>query len=163
MTASPETDQPSLIMKLIVIKKGIFALVLIAICLISAFSWRNFDQIAAWSDSYLVNAEYGFVRWLIGAIAHSNVPTLKLVARASGLYGGLLGITAVGLWQGRAWADVLFVVLVGALLPLELLETLHKPTTTHVIIFALNILVFGFVLKHWLDRRTSKTTPESPT
>jgi len=148
-----ETNQPSLLIKLIALKKGLFALILIGISLISTFSWHNFDLIVTWSETYVVTAEYGFVRWLIGAIVRTDISTLKWIARLSGIYGGLLGITAIGLWQGRAWADPLFVVLVGILIPIEALELLHHVTTAKVIIFVINVLVFALVCKHWLDGR----------
>jgi uncharacterized membrane protein (DUF2068 family) len=156
-----EPHQPSLLIKLIALKKGLFALVLIGISLLSAFSWRNFDLVTAWSESYIVNAEYGFVRWLLGAIAHAGVPTLRWVARLSGIYGGLLWITAIGLWQGRTWADPLFATLVGVLIPIEVLELLHHATLTKAIIFVINLLVFTVVCKHWLDSRKVKALGET--
>lgn len=156
-----EPNQPSLLIKLIALQKGLFALALIGISLLSAFSWRNFDLVTGWSERYLVNAEYGFVRWLLGAIAHSSVPTLKWVARLSGIYGGLLWITAIGLWQGRIWADPLFVALVGVLIPIEVLELLHHATSIKALIFVINILVFTFVCRHWLDHRKVQELTES--
>jgi len=135
------------------LKKGLFAVILITISLLSAFGWRHFALITAWSENYVVTAEYGFVRWLLTAIAHSSVPTLQWIARTSGVYGALLGVTAVGLWQGRTWADPLFAVLIGMLIPIEVFELLHRVTPTKAIIFAINVLIFAFVVKHWLDRR----------
>lgn len=148
-----EPHQSSLLIKLIAVKKGLFALILIGISLLSAFSWRNFDLVTAWSETYVVTAEFGFVRWLLTTIAHTDVPTLKWVARLSGPYGVLLGVTAIGLWQGRVWADPLFVVLVGMLIPLEVLELLHQATPSKAIVFAINVVLFTFVCKHWLDNR----------
>jgi uncharacterized membrane protein (DUF2068 family) len=159
--SQPERNQSSLLIKLIVVKKGLFALILIGISLLSAFSWRNFDLVSTWSETYVVNAEYGAVRRILETIAQADVPTLKVVARLSGLYGGLLGITAIGLWQGRVWADPLFIILVGILIPFEILELWHQATPTTAIIFVINLLVFTVVCKHWFDSRKQSILSES--
>ncbi len=145
-----ETTKPSIFIRLIALKKGLFALILLTIAVISGFSWRNYDLVTTWANQYVVGAEYGFVGWLLQHVAHAGVPTLKLIARVSSVYGTLLGVAAIGLWFGKAWADPLFITLVGALIPIEIYEVLHQPTTSKIVIFLLNLAIFLYLLIHWL-------------
>lgn len=145
-----ETTKPSIFIRLIAIKKALFALILIAIAILSGFSWRNYDLIVTWANQYVVTAEYEFVDWLLQHIVHAGVPTLKLIARVSSIYGTLLGIAALGLWFGKAWAEPLFITLVGALIPIEIYEVLHHSTTSKIVIFLLNCVIFLYLLFHWV-------------
>lgn len=151
---------PSLLIRLIALKKGIYALVLLVIAAISAFSWRNYDLVTTWMHQYLLEAEYDLVRWGLEKLSAISLPTLKLIARIAGMYGTLLGIAAIGLWQGKAWADPLFIGLVGLLIPVEIYEVIHAVSLPKVIIFCLNVLIFGVLLAHWLRSR-EEATPDT--
>jgi len=155
---------PPLLIRLIALQKGSFAFLLILIAIGSTLSWRNYSLLTVWADQDALNAEYALVSWLLEKIVHLGVPTLQLVAVASGLYGTLLGIAAVGLWFGKLWADPMFVGLVGLLIPFEIYEIIHEPSLPKAALFAVNLLVFGVLLSHWLRSvklRTVKASGET--
>ena len=156
-----EHTQASWIIRLIAIKKGLFALILIAIAIVSGFGWRNYDLVTQLANDYVINAEYGFVHWILEHLAHTKAPTLKLISRIAGLYGVLLGTASIGIWFGKSWADPLFLLLLASLLPVEIYEILHQPTTTKLTIFVINAAIFLFFLNHWLSSVWAKQS-ETP-
>ena len=141
---------PPLLIRLIALQKGAFAFLLILIAIGSILSWRNYSLLTVWADQDALNAEYALVGWLLEKIVHLGVPTLKLVAAAAGFYGTLLGTAAVGLWFGKLWADPMFVGLVGLLIPFEIYEIIHESSLPKLALFAVNLVVFGVLLSHWL-------------
>lgn len=156
----PSSSKPSLLIRLIALQKGAYSFLLILISIGSILSWRNYSLLTVWADQDALTAEYALVGWLLEKIVHLGVPTLKLVAAASGFYGTLLGTAAVGLWLGKFWADPLFVGLVGLLIPFEIYEVIHDPSLPKVALFVGNLIVFGVLLSHWL--RTVKLRSAKP-
>jgi uncharacterized membrane protein (DUF2068 family) len=152
---SMSSPKPNLLLKIVMIKKAIFALILLTISIICSVGWRYDDAIAAWADAHLLNAEYGVVGYGITVLTQANTSTLKLIARVSGAYGGLLAIAVTGLWLSKPWADPLFIGLVGLLLPFEIHEILNGFTAIKLLLFIINLIVFGVLLKHWLDLKNS--------
>jgi len=152
---SSSLPKPKLLLKIVLIKKAIFALILLTISIICAVGWRYDDAIAAWADSHLLNAEYGVVGYGITVLTQTNASTLKLIARVSGAYGGLLSIAVTGLWLSKPWADPLLIGLVGLLLPFEIYEIINGFTASKLWLFIINLIVFGVLLKHWLDLKNS--------
>lgn len=159
MTSQPSS--PSLLLKIVIIKKALFAVLLLIVSLISAFSWRNYDQVTVWANDYLVNGEYGLVHWILETITNSQTATLKLVARVSGAYGLLVAIAATGLWFGKRWADPLFITLVGLLLPVEVYEIVHHASWSKCLLFAINLLIFGVLIAHWVHTWDENTADEA--
>jgi uncharacterized membrane protein (DUF2068 family) len=152
---SSSIQKPNLLLKIVLIKKAIFALILLSISIICSVGWRYDDAIAAWADTHLLNAEYGVVGSVITVLTQAHESTLKLIARVSGAYGGLLAIAVTGLWLSKPWADPLFVGLVGLLLPFEIHEILQELTAIKLLLFIINLIIFGVLLKHWLDHKNA--------
>jgi len=149
------TQKPNLLLKIILIKKGIFALILLIISVICSIGWRYDDAIAEWANTNILNAEYGVVGSIIARFTEIQTSTLKLIARASGAYGGLLGIAVTGLWFSKPWADPLFIGLVGILIPFEVYEVLKEFSPFKLLLFIVNLIVFTVLVKRSLDNRNS--------
>uniref|UniRef100_B8HY46 DUF2127 domain-containing protein n=1 Tax=Cyanothece sp. (strain PCC 7425 / ATCC 29141) TaxID=395961 RepID=B8HY46_CYAP4 len=148
-------NRPSLLIRLIALKKGIFALLLILLAIASRFSWRHYEQVTLWAHNYLLHAEYGLVRWGLQTLINSDIPTLQLISRAAGIYGLLLGVAAIGLWFDRLWAELLFITLVGVLIPVEIYELIQAASTSKVLVFMINLLIFIFLLvRQWQSLKT---------
>lgn len=155
------SEPHSLWLKLIILNKATFAVVMLIVSLLAGFGWRHYAEIAQWAEEYILTTEYELVRDALGIFLNLQAPGLKLIARISGGYGLLLAIAAGGLWFQRRWADPLFVFLVGFLIPVEVYEIIHHATWSKVIFFSLNVLIFSLVLKHWIDRVFKpSSTPE---
>ncbi|MGK7922914.1 MAG: DUF2127 domain-containing protein [Trichodesmium sp.] len=133
-------------LKLIILYKGIIATVMLVISLISAWSWRNFDTLANWAEINLINSEFQTIKFILKPIINSDLPSLKLVARCTGIYGSCIIIALFGLWYEKVWSKIMFVGLVGLPLPLEISELIHNFSSIRLTILILNLAVFVFLL-----------------
>lgn len=140
-----KTPEPTRL-KLIILYKGIIATVMLVISLISAWSWRNFDTLATWAEINLINGEFQTVELIFKPILNADVPSLQLVARYTGIYGGLIIIALFGLYYEKVWSKILFVGLVGVPLPLEIKELIHDFSIIRLTIFILNLAVLVFLI-----------------
>ena len=76
-------------------------------------------------------------------------------------FGGLIalvyaivnGIEAIGLWQQKAWATILVVGIVGLTIPVEIYEIYEKASIVKFTVFAINIAMFVYLLRHALEER----------
>ncbi|HIK45137.1 MAG TPA: DUF2127 domain-containing protein [Leptolyngbyaceae cyanobacterium M65_K2018_010] len=150
-------DQPSLLIKLLVLKKMLFGGLMLTISTLSLLGWNYHDEITAFANVYLLNAEYGLVGWVIEHLAQTPPQKLSKIAALTGVYGLLIETAAVGLWLGLGWAEPLFIGLVAALIPLEGYEVLYHPSTSKVVLFTINLVIVVILSHHWLTGRLSKT------
>ncbi|MGD1712934.1 DUF2127 domain-containing protein [Dapis sp. BLCC M172] len=141
-TQSPERTS----LKFIILYKGIIATVMLIISLISAWSWRNFDTLVNWAEINLINGEFKTIELILKPILNADIPSLKLVARSTAVYGSLIIIALVGLWYEKFWSKILFVGLVAIPLPLEFKELIHDFSLIRLTIFILNLAVFVFLI-----------------
>ncbi|NES01927.1 MAG: DUF2127 domain-containing protein [Okeania sp. SIO2F4] len=114
--------------------------------LISAWSWRNFDNLATWAEINLINGEFQTVELILKPILNADIPSLKLVARYTAVYGSLIIITLVGLCYEKVWSKILFLGLVAVPLPLEIKELIDDFSIIRLTIFILNLAVFVFLI-----------------
>lgn len=147
-------NQRSASLKAIVAYKGLVVLVLIIISLISALSWRHYDTLVVLVQKNLADGEFSLIDWFLKTVLHSQVPELRLVARISGVYAIGMGIATVGLWYAKKWANPLMILMVGLPIPVEVQELLHERSWQRLIIFLLNLTVFGYLVKHQISQDT---------
>lgn len=154
-------EPPSLLIKLLVIKKMLFGGVMLTFSVMAALGWGYHDQVVAFADGYLLNPEYGLVRWVVEHLANAKPQVLGQVAALTGVYGLLIESAAVGLWLGFVWAEPLFIALVTVLLPLEMAEVLHHPSPSKVLLLVINLAIVVILTTHWLRGR-SHEPPMAP-
>ncbi|MEL6401004.1 MAG: DUF2127 domain-containing protein [Cyanobacteria bacterium J06626_4] len=143
--------QLSLLTKILVIKKMIFGGLMLAISAVCLLGWGYYDALSQFADSYLLTAEYDFMRWLIEHLVSTQPKVLIKIAELTGVYGLVIETAAIGLWLGLTWAEPLFILLVAALIPLEVFEVWHHPSPTKVLFFAINVFIVGFLTRRWLS------------
>jgi len=142
-------------LKAIVAYKGLVVLALIMISLISGLSWRHYDTLVSLAQENLADGEFALSDWFLKTVLHKQVPELRLVARTAGVYAIGMGIATIGLWYAKKWANPLMILLVGLPLPLEVQELLHEPSWQRLIIFLLNLAVFGYLVKHQISQEAA--------
>jgi uncharacterized membrane protein (DUF2068 family) len=152
MTAQHSTVQPQrpTSLKAIVAYKGLIVLVLLALSVISGFSWRHYGTLATLAQETLTDGEFGLGAWFLKTILHSQPQGLRVVARIAGIYALVMGTATIGLWYGKRWANPLMLVMAALPLPLEVQELMHDLSWRRLVIFLLNVLVVGALLKHQL-------------
>ncbi|MEM6433211.1 MAG: DUF2127 domain-containing protein [Cyanobacteria bacterium P01_D01_bin.115] len=133
------------------IKKMIFGGLMLAISAVCLLGWGYYDALSQFADSYLLTAEYNFMRWLIEHLVSTQPKVLIKIAELTGVYGLVIETAAIGLWLGIAWAEPLFILLVAALIPLEVFEVWNHQSPTKVLFFAINVFIVGFLTRRWLS------------
>ncbi len=146
--------QRSASLKAIVAYKGLVVLALIISSLISGLSWRHYDALVILAQENLADGEFALSDWFLKTVLHKQVPGLRLVARIAGIYAIGMGIATIGLWYVKKWANPLMILLVGLPLPVEVQELLHERSWQRLIIFLLNLAVFGYLVKHQISQET---------
>jgi uncharacterized membrane protein (DUF2068 family) len=139
-------------LKAIVAYKGFIVLVLLALSIISGFSWRNYNTLATLAQDALADGEFGLGAWFLKTILHSQPQGLRVVARIAGIYALVMGTATVGLWYGKRWANPLMLVMAALPLPLEVQELMHDLSGRRLVILLLNVVVVGYLLKHQLAK-----------
>lgn len=147
--------QRSASLKAIVAYKGLVVLVLIIVSLISGLSWRHYNALVILAQENLADGEFALSDWFLKTVLHSQVPELRLVARTAGVYAIVMGIATIGLWYTKKWANPLMILMVGLPLPVEVQELLHDRSWQRLVIFLLNLSVFGYLVKHQVSQETA--------
>ena len=78
----------------------------------------------------------------------ANIPPnrLKDLGVGSFIYAALFLTEGIGLWLLKRWAEWFTVVITASLVPLEVWEIHHHPTTVKILVLTINVAVVGYLL-----------------
>ena len=155
--------QRSASLKAVVAYKGLAVVALVATSVISAFSWKYYDALTAIGEDYLATEEYAFAYWLLQKLLHLQPQGLHIIAWISGGYSIILGTATTGLWYGKDWASLMMLIMAGLPLPLEIYEVWHELSWERLLIFALNLAVVGYLVRHRLEAAAARSLERSAT
>jgi uncharacterized membrane protein (DUF2068 family) len=94
----------------------------------------------------------------------ANIPPNKIkdLGLGSFVYAALFLTEGIGLWLLKRWAEWFTVVITASLVPLEVWEIHHHPTTVKILVLIINVAVVGYLLyrirnteRHRGSRRTA--------
>ncbi|MBW4578092.1 MAG: DUF2127 domain-containing protein [Tildeniella nuda ZEHNDER 1965/U140] len=132
----------------IVFYKAFVASLLAVTSLALLLALKNYDSLSAFADAYTLEGKSQIINWVLDKILNLNPRTLEFSGIGAGVYALLTAIEAVGLWYEKRWAHILVLVLVGTSIPLEVYELANGFTVLKAIVFAVNIVVFWYLLSH---------------
>ncbi|MEG9438728.1 DUF2127 domain-containing protein [Edaphobacter sp. HDX4] len=87
-----------------------------------------------------------YVDHAVRKAAHISPNRIKNLGLGSFVYAALFLTEGVGLWLLKRWAEWFTVVITGSLIPLEVWEVHHHPTTVKILLLMINIAVVGYLL-----------------
>ena len=155
--------QRSASLKAVVAYKGLAVVTLVATSVISAFSWKYYDALTAIAEDYLATEEYAFAYWLLQKLLHLQPQGLHIIAWISGIYSIVLGTATTGLWYGKDWASLMMLIMAGLPLPLELYEVWHELSWERLAIFAINLAVVAYLVRHRQETAALRSMERSAT
>ena len=127
------------LIRLIVIKKVLLAVVLLLISLAALFGDVHYAQLSDFADSW-GQAD----RQFLSAMAQKGTvlgPTrLMRLAVVSGFYAFLIFVAAWATWVGRRWGEWLLVGILALALPLEIMHALHEQSPRTLVVLGLTVL-----------------------
>lgn len=69
------------------------------------------------------------------------------------IYAAVNVLEAVGLWHQKTWATILVAGIVGLTIPVEIYEIIEKASVVKIGIFAINVAMFVYLVRHALEER----------
>ena len=136
---SQSVGQGRWLIRSIVIKKVLLAVVLLLISLAALFGDVHYAQLSDFADSW-GQAD----RQFLSAMARKGTvlgPTrLMRLAVVSTVYALLIFVAAWATWLGRRWGEWLLVGILALALPLEIMHALHEQSPRTLVVLGLTIL-----------------------
>ena len=114
---------------------------------------KKYDRLFAFAEEYMMTGKRQIIKAGLEQIVSVSTTKMQLGALVALVYAAVNGIEAFGLWNQKAWATILVVGIVGLTIPVEIYEIIHKASIVKFIIFAINIAMFIYLLRHALEER----------
>ncbi|MEH1823525.1 MAG: DUF2127 domain-containing protein [Nostoc sp.] len=133
----------------IVLYKSFAALLLMVTSIALLLTLKNYQTLEAFSDDYVLESKSIIIDWLLRKVINLDPRTLAFSGIGTGIYAIVTAIEAVGLWYEKRWAHVLVLVLVGISIPPEIYELIRGISLIKVVVFVLNLAVFGYLLRNF--------------
>jgi uncharacterized membrane protein (DUF2068 family) len=152
---SEQTPRPRALVAIVIYKcftVGLLACVAIGLFLTS----KKYDDLFAFSEEYMMTGKREIIKAGLTQVISTPTTQMQLGAIIAAIYAAVNGIEAVGLWNQKAWATILVVGIVGITIPVEIYEIIHKASIVKFVVFAVNILMFVYLLRHALEERKKR-------
>ncbi|MEH1871910.1 DUF2127 domain-containing protein [Nostoc sp.] len=137
----------------IVFYKSFAALLLMVTSIALLLTLKNYQTLEVFSDNYTLEGKSIIIDWLLNKVLNLNPRTLVFSGIGTGVYAIVTGIEAVGLWYQKRWAHVLVLALVGISIPPEIYELIRGISPIKILVFLLNLGVFGYLFQNFPKHR----------
>ncbi len=114
---------------------------------------KKYDDLFAFSEEYMTTGKREIIKFGLMQILTISTTKMQLGAIVALIYALVNGLEAIGLWHQKAWATILVVGIVGLTIPVEIYEIFHKTSALKLGIFAINLAMFVYLLRHALAER----------
>jgi uncharacterized membrane protein (DUF2068 family) len=114
---------------------------------------KKYDSLFTFAEEYMMTGKREIIKAGLEQVISVSTTKMQLGAAVALVYATVNGIEAIGLWNQKAWATILVVGIVGITIPVEIYEIIHKASIVKFVVFALNIAMFVYLLRHALEER----------
>ncbi len=133
-----------------------FSASLFTISAISIFlTLKHYEGLHDFANNLALEGKKGVVAFILNKILGIGPQTLQFGGFAALGYAFFSVIEAVGLWFQKAWAKWLVISIVGISIPPEIYELIQGVSWIKILVFALNIVIFLYLLNDFLQERKS--------
>lgn len=133
----------------IVVYKALMGVLLLGVGTGLLLTVKNYDTFLELADSYTLKGKWNLIQWVLEKGMNISPRTLKFTGIAAEIYAVVTLIEAIGLWYEKAWAKVLVIGLVAVSIIPEIWEIIRGVTPIKVLIFAINLLILGYLIGHF--------------
>jgi uncharacterized membrane protein (DUF2068 family) len=130
----------------IVVYKAFFAVVFMVASVAIFLALKNYEAIAQFAETYTPETQIGFVDWGLDKVLKLDPRTLQFSGLATGIYGAVTAVEAIGLWQQKTWAHLLVITLVSLGIPPEIYELIREASLIKLLVFVINVGVLSYLL-----------------
>jgi uncharacterized membrane protein (DUF2068 family) len=117
---------------------------------------KNDDALFAFAEEYMMTGKREMIKSGLMKVVSIPPKSMQFGGIVASIYAVVNAIEAVGLWQQRAWATIMVVGIVGLTIPIEIYEIFHKVSFVKIAVFAVNIAMFVYLLRHALEERSKR-------
>jgi uncharacterized membrane protein (DUF2068 family) len=117
---------------------------------------KNDDALFAFAEEYMTTGKREIIKSGLVKIVSIPMKSMQFGGIVALIYAVVNAIEAVGLWQQKAWATIMVVGIVGLTIPIEIYEIFHKVSFVKIAVFAVNIAMFVYLLRHALEERSKR-------
>jgi uncharacterized membrane protein (DUF2068 family) len=114
---------------------------------------KKYDDLFTFAEQYMMTGKREIIKTGLSQVVSVSTTKMQLGGLIALVYALVNAIEAIGLWQQKAWATILVVGIVGLTIPVEIYEIIEKASIVKFIIFAINIAMFVYLLRHALEER----------
>lgn len=103
-------------------------------------------RLYSWASTLHYGLEQDVVKKLLtwfSGLSPARIDTLGLATLA---YAAVFAVEGVGLWMRKRWAEWLTTLITGSLVPLELYETVARPSFGKATVLVLNVLIVWYLI-----------------
>jgi uncharacterized membrane protein (DUF2068 family) len=146
-----ETRPPALVA--IVIYKFFTVGLLLCVAIGLFLTSKKHDALFTFAEEYMMTGKREIIKAGLQQILSVSTTKMQFGAVVALVYGTVNAIEAVGLWYQKAWATILVVGIVGLTIPVEIYEIIEKASIVKFVVFAINLAMFIYLLRHALEER----------
>ena len=149
---STSSSRPPALLAIVIYKcftAGLLTFIAIGLFLTS----KKYDDLWTFAESYMLVGKREIIKTGLAQVLSVSTPKMQLAAIVTLIYAAVSGIEAIGLWYQKAWATIMVVGIVGITIPVEIFEIFHKVSLIKIGIFAINVAMFVYLLRHALAER----------
>jgi uncharacterized membrane protein (DUF2068 family) len=88
-----------------------------------------------------------YISHALSRVANLTPKQLHGIGIVAFIYAGLFLLEGIGLWSLKRWGEWLTVVITGSLLPVEIYESLHRPTVLRVAVLLMNAAIVVYLVR----------------
>ena len=110
------------------------------------------DEVDLFARHLRFNPESRLVSFVLEKASLVNDPLLRRIGFFAFCYAAVTLVEGIGLYLEKAWGEFLTLAITASFLPWELFEIYRHVTWIHIGLFAINILVFIYLLDLVLAR-----------
>jgi uncharacterized membrane protein (DUF2068 family) len=138
-----------------------FSASLFIISAISIFLTLNhYEGLQDFANNLALEGKKGIITFTLNKILGISPRTLEFGGFAALGYAFVSVVEAIGLWFQKAWAKWLVIFIVGISIPPEIYELIQGLSWIKLLIFALNIVIFLYLLNDFLQERKREKQAE---
>ena len=117
---------------------------------------KKYDDLFAFAENYMTTGKREIIKAVLLSTLSFPATKMQLGAIVALIYAAVNVLEAVGLWYQKAWATIMVVGIVGLTIPVEIYEIIERASVVKVGVFAINVAMFVYLLRHALEERKKR-------
>lgn len=117
---------------------------------------KKYVSLFTFAEEYMMTGKREIIKAGLKQVLSISITKMQFGALVALVYAAVNGIEAIGLWYQKAWATILVVGIVGLTIPIEIYEIIEKASIVKFGVFAINIAMFVYLLRHALEERKKR-------